>query len=119
MSLDTLPHSSGSEPGTIARSARTHTARMRRRPTQQARREANTGVSDDLLPGLVAQDVEQEGGDERGQRPQPDRAVPAAARHGERTTLVTRQPCGEQEEAEVAASHQHVSSPGEDLTLCT
>ena len=51
-----------------------------------------TRVSYDLLPGLVGDDVEQQRRDEGRERPQPHGAVSAAAGHGERTTLVTRQP---------------------------
>lgn len=50
-----------------------------------------TCVSNDLLPRLPCQDVEEQRGNDRSQRPESDGTVSAAAGHGERTTLVTSQ----------------------------
>lgn len=48
-----------------------------------------TRVSNDLLPWLVGEDVEQQWGDEWREGPQPHRTVSAAAGHGERAALMT------------------------------
>lgn len=56
-----------------------------------ARREtrgSGTCVSNDLLPRLIGDNVEQQRGDEGCEGPQPHGAVSAAAGHGEGTTLV-------------------------------
>lgn len=96
MSRDTLPQSNGDDPGTIAVSARKHNQQLEMRcrgGQQEADRSRLTCVSRDLLPGLVCDDVEEQRRDQRRQRPQSHRAVPAATRHGERAALMTRQTC--------------------------
>ena len=47
-----------------------------------------TGVPQDAVPGLLGDYVEQQGGDEGREGPQPHRAVSAAAGHGERAAGV-------------------------------
>lgn len=94
MSLDTFPQSSGGEPGTIAVSAErpgpAGSEQLRGTRTADLR-PGLTRVPSYLLPGLLGEDVQQQRGDERREGPEPDGAVSAAARHGERTVLMTRQ----------------------------
>lgn len=91
ISRDTLPQSSGGEPGTIAVSAETHLSSASEWDFKAARRMtrgSGTCVSNNLLPRLIGDNVEQQGGDEGCEGPQPHCAVSAAAGHGEGTTLV-------------------------------